>query len=91
MADFCRQCSIDMFGGDCGDLSGLLDKYGDDKTKWLASVICEGCGFVQVNHLGECVSEDCLEHGHPGYELISPFIPPEESSNDVQRETDSPP
>jgi hypothetical protein len=58
MADFCKQCSIQIFGKDFEEMSGLCR---DDQ---LALVICEGCGPVQVNHLGECVSADCVkEHG----------------------------
>lgn len=56
MADFCKQCSMDLFGQDYGELAGLC-KEGE-----IATAICEGCGFIQVNHLGECVT-DC-ESGH---------------------------
>lgn len=59
MADFCKQCSIDNFGEDFGDLKlGPLEpgKY------WV--VLCEDCGPIQVNQEGECVSPDCLKkHG----------------------------
>lgn len=59
MADFCKQCSVEMFGKDFGDLANLCE----DKTA-LPVVICEGCGVVQVDHSGQCVSEDCAEnHG----------------------------
>lgn len=37
MADFCRDCSIELFGKDLGDLAGLVD---DGNYTW---VICEGC------------------------------------------------
>ncbi len=52
MADFCKQCSIDMFGKDYGDLAGMVDPGG---VIWT---ICEGCedtvnGFhVLVDHEG---------------------------------------
>ncbi len=29
-----------------------------------ANVICEGCGVIQVNHKGECVSHDCDNGNH---------------------------
>ena len=59
MASFCKQCSIEIFDEDLGDLAGL--EYG-------ALVMCEGCGFIQIDTEGRCVSLDCLEnHGaHDG-------------------------
>ena len=63
MADFCRQCSVDVFGEDFKELAGLSTP--EDTAKGLyCTVICEGCGFIQVDHEGNCVSDDCLEHGH---------------------------
>ena len=63
MADFCKQCSIFMFGSDTGDLEGISKP--EDTAKGLyATVICEGCGFIQVDHEGRCITEDCLEKGH---------------------------
>lgn len=56
MADYCKQCSVEYFGEDYRELAGLC------KPDEIASVICEGCGFIHVNHLGECVT-DC-ESGH---------------------------
>ena len=45
MADFCKECSIEQFGEDFGDLKGL----GNGRTLpegcgWPA--LCEGCGEV---------------------------------------------
>jgi hypothetical protein len=61
MADFCKQCSIDNFGDDYGDHKGHSTAE-DTKNGLFATVICEGCGFVQVDHDGNCVTKDCLEH-----------------------------
>ena len=63
MADFCAQCSIDTFGKDHGDLAGITTK--EDEAKGLyAVVICEGCGHIQVDSKGRCISADCShEHG----------------------------
>lgn len=61
MADFCKQCSITEFGEDYGDLAGLSTPE-DTAAGLYPIVICEGCGVIQVNHLGECISSDCLEH-----------------------------
>jgi hypothetical protein len=46
-----------------GDLSGLTPE--DKAAQGLyAYAICEGCGYCQVDPLGNCVSPDCFEkHG----------------------------
>jgi len=61
MADFCRQCSIKIFGEDFGD----LDDLGCPLPAGMGyQVICEGCGPILVTHEGVCVSKACLErHG----------------------------
>lgn len=64
MADFCKQCSTQFFGEDFGDLAGLVSQ--DDESKGLiyTLVLCEGCGPIQVDRNGTCVSPDCFEkHG----------------------------
>lgn len=61
MADFCKQCSIDMFGKDFNDLAGITTDE-DIRQQIAAYVICEGCGPVFVNPDGSCMG-DCLE-GH---------------------------
>lgn len=61
MADFCRQCSISLFGKDYGDLKGLTTEQ-DTSNDLFACVICEGCGPIQVDHEGNCVSWNCLEN-----------------------------
>ena len=68
MADFCKQCSIDMFGEDCGDLKGMGNGVNrtqaelDDGMGW--PVLCEGCGPTIVNDEGECIGKKCLKkHG----------------------------
>ena len=62
MADFCKECSILMFGTDYRELAGISTEA-DTKNGLFANVICEGCGFIQVDHDGKCVSEDCIrEH-----------------------------
>lgn len=47
MADFCKKCSLEHFGEDFGDLKGLCLK-GE-----VISTLCEGCGWVKVDHQGE--------------------------------------
>lgn len=60
MADFCQQCSIELFGEDCGDLANLgpAEKLGP-REGWL--VLCEGCGPIVVTPEGACMS--CDKHG----------------------------
>lgn len=61
MADFCMQCSQGL-GFENNDLSGIITA--DDTAKGFVSsvVLCEGCGPIQVDHTGRCVSSDCLEN-----------------------------
>ncbi len=65
MADFCSQCSIETFGTDHGDLSGLITQE-NSAAGYVRPVICEGCGPTYVNHLGECRNPTCgKRHGEP--------------------------
>ena len=59
MSDFCRGCSLYYFDDDLKELAGITTE--EDEAKGLAAcVICEGCGFIQVNRAGECISDDCM-------------------------------
>lgn len=60
MADFCKQCSLELFNEDCEDLRGLIteEEVRDGKG---ALVICEGCGPTLVDHEGKCIAGDCLK------------------------------
>lgn len=51
MADFCKQCAEETFGADFGDLS---EACGDGQ---VAQVLCEGCGWIYVDHTGRRVSD----------------------------------
>ena len=73
MADFCRQCSIYMFGKDYGDLKGLSSEE-DTKNELYAIALCEGCGLIQVDHEGNCVSPDCgIDHTKQHFNLNKVF------------------
>lgn len=61
MADFCKQCSIDIFGEDSKDFAGLLADWEDGPTDALLQVLCEGCGVTCVDNTSTCMV-DCLEH-----------------------------
>lgn len=58
MAEFCKQCSIDTFGKDFGDFKGMAP---EESEGLYPIVLCEGCGPIQVDNEGSCVSNDCLE------------------------------
>lgn len=60
MADFCFQCSIEHFGKDYGDLAG----FGPPPEEGMGyPAICEGCGFIYVDHEGRCIDPQCEIHG----------------------------
>lgn len=63
MADFCKQCSTEIFGEDYKDLCGIT-KEEDTKAGQYAVVLCEGCVNCLVDHTGTCVSAYCEKaHG----------------------------
>lgn len=62
MADFCKQCSEENFGEDSKDLAGLGDGT-KLKSGYGWPALCEGCGIIIVNDIGECISETCHKHG----------------------------
>lgn len=68
MADFCKQCSINTFGKDTRDLAGITEP-GKWQQGMAVSDICEGCGPIQVDPDGNCVSNDCLHAGEEGHGL----------------------
>lgn len=68
MADFCKGCAEQQIGKDTGDLANLTSpaEWGMGRA---ARVLCEGCGFTEVDPEGNCVSEDCMRKGKPGHGL----------------------
>jgi hypothetical protein len=62
MADFCPAC----WGGHCDDLANLTKPI-DRLFDRAAVVICEGCGIIQVDENGNCISPDCHCAGEPGH------------------------
>ncbi len=73
MADFCKQCSIENFNEDFGDLKGVSERpltkeELDAGMGWL--VLCEGCGSTIVDDEGACIGKKCLKkHGMPDVQL----------------------
>lgn len=65
MADFCAQCIADLLGedGHASDFMGMSTAE-DTLEERYPIVLCEGCGAIQVDHTGRCVSPDCeKKHG----------------------------
>lgn len=63
MADFCKQCSIDVFGKDFGDMANLgpEGELGEGEG-WVC--LCEDCGPTIVAQDGTCIADNCIkEHG----------------------------
>lgn len=56
MADFCQQCSIEVFGEDFKDLADIA------RGERLLHTLCEGCADAIVNSVGRCVAANCLKH-----------------------------
>ncbi len=55
MAEFCAQCAAEHGGH--SDFKGVQP---------YEVVLCEGCGPIQVDRKGNCLSSDCLKwHGAP--------------------------
>lgn len=50
MADFCKKCSIRIFGEDFGEIKAPV---GD-----RLSALCEGCGRVTVDDKGDAVTHE---------------------------------
>ena len=74
MADFCRQCSLRLFGEDFRDLawedwvsSDIVANLAQDDI-WIIPSICEGCGFVEVARDGTCTGGDKCMENHPTLE-----------------------
>ncbi len=65
MADFCRQCWGEPY---TEDLSGITTEEAWQEGK-AAIVLCEGCGIIQVDPQGNCISPDCFEKEKPGHQL----------------------
>lgn len=82
MADFCKQCSEELFGEDFGDLQGL-STIGNDINRSYTAVLCEGCGPTMVNSKGECV----YHNGKTSKECLTnvPKVDKEKSSEQKQR------
>jgi len=57
MADFCLDCAENLFGKELpSDFEGILT---EEEEGYTISVLCEGCGYIEVDHLGKKVDKEC--------------------------------
>lgn len=71
MADFCKECSEEMFGADYGDLAGISTAQ-NTADGLYACVLCEGCGPILVDHRGLRVERDNTKIGEENDETSGP-------------------
>lgn len=60
MADFCKKCSEELFDFQTNDFENITS-IDDDAQELYPVVLCEGCGPIQIDSTGKCVSEDCIK------------------------------
>ena len=65
MAEFCEACAAEL-GHPYGDFRGLT-KPSDYEEGKAVVVLCEGCGIIQVDPNGCCISNNCLKAGYHGH------------------------
>lgn len=63
MAEFCKECSLEHFNEDLGDLRGLC------QPGMMVATICEGCGYIYVDHNGQCMGGPSCQENHKGPEV----------------------
>lgn len=50
MADFCHQCTFELFGEELAPFNDFVSpSLGDD---FMHTVLCEGCGYIDVDNRG---------------------------------------
>lgn len=64
MAEFCKQCTQSVFGGDlASDFQNIISPE-EEQQGICVMVLCEGCGPTRVDREGNCLEYDCCEAGH---------------------------
>lgn len=59
MADFCRDCTVEIFGPDCRNDFEQPDSEEDKKEGgFLKGSLCEGCGWIITDARGVCLKRD---------------------------------
>ena len=57
MADFCWDCTEEMFGPESAPVNDFRHLISEEEHKrdYVMEVLCEGCGFIRVDHNGKRV------------------------------------
>ena len=63
MAEFCLQCNKEFNNINASDFAGETTWFDWLRGRGAAVVWCEGCGVIQVDRKGACISRDCGRHG----------------------------
>lgn len=50
MADFCHQCTFELFGEELAPFNDFVDPSVEDDE--MITVLCEGCGYIDVDSKG---------------------------------------
>lgn len=72
MADYCKQCSMEIFGEDFRELASIVSLQ-EEAEGLAANVLCEACGPTKVNNAGECLyhqgrtSQECYADTADGH------------------------
>ena len=62
MSSFCKLCSIELFGEDFGEFANITT-IEDENNDLYCFVLCEDCGYIQVDHEGRCITDCIKRHG----------------------------
>ena len=57
MSDFCKECSEEHLGHDFCDLAFIVSEEQYLRGK-AARVLCEGCGWIVVDHNGKRIGDE---------------------------------
>ena len=55
VADFCYDCTEELFGQQYAkdnDMTSIVSREEYEQHGITAKVLCEGCGFIEVDHRG---------------------------------------
>lgn len=73
MADFCKQCSEEMWGHDNRDLAASEHDIELGGYKRLYT-LCEECGPTMVDRDGKCIGACRLKHGDVPVQTLQQFV-----------------
>jgi hypothetical protein len=64
MADFCAQCSVELFGVDGGNFAGVGKDIMLEEGEGILYWVCEGCGSSIFDHAGQCIDKVACHKEH---------------------------